>query len=420
MRAFAATSVVLILLAAADQADAQKKSAGLTKLGVDVVVLKDGPRLRGAILNRDKKGTITMAVSRTWLKEFHSELYEQRIKDEAVAQRQCYVELRDRIRDWLKQRADDKDLAFFLNSELERVEKILADKRDVKTPPELQFLFVEIPATRIRRYFVQPTARKQVVLVAWQERLSNPENKTVDELRRELQKRDIDPRKVQVELSDRLPLRAQNEREWAARKAVVEYQFRKRFDFQGTGDFVVRTGQAAKAPNLNQLVGQMLGGKLSQDLAKLLGAPTAAKAKTPTWFDVVTKSADRDGVPGVRVTRLDQNLLAKRVSVEVRFLARMPDGKWETIWKSTETSDASEPRPDLEKRIAKDPQVRQALDVIKALGIGAEQNIRLALRFGAATMEAQQNADARFFEFRDRYLRKLHGPPLVWRSMPTK
>ncbi len=34
------------------------------------------------------------------------------------------------------------------------------------------------------------------------------------------------------------------------------------------------------------------------------------------------------------------------------------------------------------------------------------------MRYGAATMEAQKTADSRFFQFRDRLLRRLDGPVL--------
>jgi hypothetical protein len=54
------------------------------------------------------------------------------------------------------------------------------------------------------------------------------------------------------------------------------------------------------------------------------------------------------------------------------------------------------------------------LEAVNSFGIGADDQVRQAVRFGAATMSAQQAADARFFEFRDRYTRRLDGPPLVW------
>jgi len=49
---------------------------------------------------------------------------------------------------------------------------------------------------------------------------------------------------------------------------------------------------------------------------------------------------------------------------------------------------------------------------MKALGFGADDLVNQAIRVGAATMAAQSAADARFFEFRDRYVKRLDGPVL--------
>ena len=93
-------------------------------------------------------------------------------------------------------------------------------------------------------------------------------------------------------------------------------------------------------------------------------------------------------------------------------MARMPDGTWETIWNATETVDASRPRKELEARIRQDQQVTEALKLAEGLGLGG--GVDTAVRFGAATMEAQQTAAARFFEFVDRYTLRLDGPVLKW------
>ena len=43
-------------------------------------------------------------------------------------------------------------------------------------------------------------------------------------------------------LLDLLPPRRQNESAWAARQAIVEYQFIKPLEFQGRGELLLRTG----------------------------------------------------------------------------------------------------------------------------------------------------------------------------------
>jgi hypothetical protein len=61
--------------------------------------------------------------------------------------------------------------------------------------------------------------------------------------------------------------------------------------------------------------------------------------------------------------------------------------------------------------------VRATLQLFKSLGVQGDEQIKLAIRFGAATQEAQKEADSRFFEFRDRHLKQLDGP--VLRILPA-
>jgi hypothetical protein len=100
------------------------------------------------------------------------------------------------------------------------------------------------------------------------------------------------------------------------------------------------------------------------------------------------------------------------VTVEDRFVAHMPDGTRETIFVATENRDGTVERTDLEARIRADSQVGDLLEAVDGLGLGGE--LETAVRFGAATMEAQQAASARFFEFTARYSRRLDGPALKW------
>ena len=87
-------------------------------------------------------------------------------------------------------------------------------------------------------------------------------------------------------------------------------------------------------------------------------------------------------------------------------------GNWQTVWSLVVSEDASQPRPESETRIEQDPQIKEALSGLKSLGVVDPAMLRQAIRIGAATMSAQQNADGQFLQFRDRYLRQLDGPPL--------
>ena len=151
--------------------------------------------------------------------------------------------------------------------------------------------------------------------------------------------------------------------------------------------------------------------KVTNDqLADLLGNGKPARKRE---FDLAKKTAEQQDVRGFRVTRVDHNLAGNRVSVESHFLVRFPDGSWETIWKYTQTVDATKKRAKLEDRINGDPRVKQALKLVEAVG-GNTASAGTALKFAAATMEAQQHADDQFVEFRLRYTKRVDGPVLRW------
>jgi hypothetical protein len=112
--------------------------------------------------------------------------------------------------------------------------------------------------------------------------------------------------------------------------------------------------------------------------------------------------------------RVDLNLRGGQASVHSVFAARLDNGTWQIIWSGRESQDAARQRPDAEATINDDPQVKSALSSLKSLGIGADDQIHRAIRFGAATMEAQKAVDRGFFTFEEPLLRHLDGPPLWW------
>ncbi len=396
------------------------KPVALTDLAVDQVVIKGGPRLLGSVLGREADGTIALAVGRTWLKTTHPRYFEERVPEEAAETRAALTELRDRIADWRKMRSDDKELEFFLGKEAERVEKELQAIDAGTRVEDAPFMVVDVAPAKIERVLNQPPQRRQVALTAWREGLADVETRSMASLVQELKKRKIEPTDDADALLDFLPLRRQNETAWAARRAIVEHRFRKPLDFQGMGDGVVRTGEGVKAADVAPLLGDLIKAIAGESLEDVLNPPAAGGAAKGTgnngpaekWLATAAKTADSENLDGFRVTRVNQDLAARRVVVETRFVARLPDGSWRTIRQQSETADASKPRPDVEQQIEKDPQVRAVLELVRSLGAGADDQIKLAIRFGAATAEAQKEADRRFFEFRDRYLNRLDGPVL--------
>ena len=395
------------------------KPATVSQLGVDVVSLKSGKAVRGAILKSEAKGAVTMAVPREWLQKANSELLTKLSTDEAAAQREAWEQLRDRLKALLATPPSARQMVVFWEQELERVEKLLAQAE----PPEpTQFVWFEAQREVIAKVTATVPDRQRVALWAWSERLKEVASRDVADLAKELKRKEIDPTQPPPELWDQLAARPQDEREWAARMAIVEYAFGTPIDFQGTGDLLVRSNGERDLKDMAPVIEKVLRGQVSSLLKDLIGGGRPAKsnpASSKDWLKSAMLEAELQSETGFRATRVDLNVEGRQVAVQSVFVVRVGAGareqaEWETIWSHRETADATQPRADLEARITNDPQVKQALDKVKSLGLGADDQINQAIRFGAATMAAQQTADSRFFEFRDRHLKHLDGPPLWW------
>ena len=395
------------------------KSVPLSQLGVDVVSLKSGKPVRGAILKSEANGSVAMAVPREWLERVNPELLTKLAADEAASQRTAWEELRDRLTKLLATPPESQRSVFFMKEELERVEKLLAQAE----PPEpTQFVWFESKREAIAKVTPSAPDRQRIAIWAWGERLKEVETRDVADLTRELKQKGVDPTTPAPDLSDQLAARTQDEREWAARLALVEYAFGTPLDFQGTADVLVQANGSRDLKDMAPVIAKVLRGQVDSFLKDLTGGGRPAKSKTASnndWLKPAMREAEQLKATGFRATRVDLNVEGRQTAVQSAFVVRVGTGpqeqaQWETIWSHRETADATKVRAEAEARIANDPQVKQALDKVKSLGLGAEDQIQQAIRFGAATMAAQQAADSRFFEFRDRHLKHLDGPPLWW------
>lgn len=396
-----------------------QQTAPIRQRAVDSLTVKKGPRLLGAIVGRDSSGAVTIAVRRDWLKAKAAKFYEKESKAEEARSDTDLTTLLERIAEWRKQRADEKDLLPFLDRERRRAEKKLAARKAAPAKAASEFMLVTVPKKQIRSGFRQPARQRLVALYAWRERLDDVEARKASALLAELRKKNVDLSSPTVDLSDRLPPRPEPAEAWAARRAIVEYDALKRLRYQGTGDYLVRAGgDALKQPDITRIFSEMLNGQVNKLLAEALGDPKAAmKKQAGDALKKAIRTAETLKVRGFRVTRVDPDLLTKRVSVEEQFFVKMPNGKWKPAWSYKATVDASKPRPDEEKRIQNDEQVKQALKSAKFLGLGGGQGaLQTAVRFGAATMEAQEKADVKFHEFRERFIQRLDTPAFRMRN----
>lgn len=392
-------------------AQTPSKSVPTSQLAVDVVALKTGRSLRGAILSRQPDGAISIAVSRNWLEKANPALFAQSDAADRAAQREAWTQGRDRLNALLITPAETPRYVFFLKEELARLDKQLAAEEPKLSP----FLVIDLAGSAVSKVTPASPDRQRIALLAWNEDWADVETRDATALRVELTKQKIKLDGPAPDLSGRLPARPQTDREWAARLAVVEYTYRQPVDFQGTGDTLLRTGSDQK-PDLSAVFQKLLKQQVDSVLQDLLSdgvRPRIAAKSDREWLAPAIAATKAIPANGFRVTRVQLDPQSSRVAVETRFVARLAEGDWQTVWLATELADGMVPRPDIEARIEQDPQVKSALGSLKTLGVIDDGPVRQAVRMGAATMAAQQAGDSAFFAFTDRYAKRIDSPRLV-------
>lgn len=389
--------------------EAQQKHLPGDGLAVDLVTLKSGRSLRGAITSQQPNGSLTMAVSQNWLTSANSMLATTALKENLEGRRAGWKQAYDRIGEHLKTPIDSPHLTFFFKQERERLKPLMDDRNE----PETDFLWVEVRQEMIAKVKQAGPDQRRIGAFAWSERLAHVETRESSALQKELTGRGVNLDAPLPDLLDRLPARRQSDEEWKVRLALVEYALAKPLDFQGMGDTLARVRQDQPA-DLSEILPKLLQqqlGSLLKDFASE-GLPQGKNNNDTRWMAGAIRLAEREGVRGFRVTRLELDAAAARVTVETRFVAQIVAGNWKTIWMARESGDGTKARPQMEARIEQDPQLKSAIGTLNSFGLGDPQTLKQAIRVGAATMSTQQAADAAFAEFRDRYTRHLDGPPL--------
>ena len=415
-----ATALSLGLILLPNPTDAQNLSS-LKRYSVDFLTLKSGNQLRGALLGMDSEGIVSMAIQRAWLADRRPRLLAEHSKKEQTNAVRNATLLRDRIKNWLNDTSEPLLKVAFLETELERAEESL---RKAGSPDGLktQFVILRIPRADISKTFVQPPQNRQVAMVAWGAKLENVERREISDLLKELNEDHSieNPADETVNLADRAPPIPESEQNWTARKAIVDFHYGKKLEFQGMGGALFRTGQGAPIIDIVQVLPQLLQSQLSPlvNIGEILGEPgfehtKPQKTATGDGFKTAIAVAEKEGLGSFRVTQLELNPLEQKTTVTQHFAVKMPDGSWKPAWRSQIVENAAQARPDLEEQIANDPQVAQLKKILGALGGAQDGQLKMAQGFGAATMAAQKAADRNFFEFRDRYVRRLDGPPIT-------
>ena len=452
--------VALAALAHAQPADRGKSEKASPQGVTDLISVAGDGEIRGAVVKRFPDGSLDVAVQRDWLDAHAPEVAEvlgaeerrqTKAVMEALAKRLAAAiatlpESRtrtlgllrreaDRVDDWLvaAEEAADRDAAARSADEggADRPIRPRAARRG-----ESQFTLLRITPKRVTK--VRPSGQdaQRIARWAWSERLEDVEGRSAADLTKELKGRGIDPLSPPPGLGDRLPPLPQDDREWTARRALVEDALGDAVAFQGFGDTVVKAGEAEGGlagllPQLGQLLGGGNGALGGLGLDEILGGlqggglpgvpaippPTpggANPAGKPVERWLVSARAQAADAGHYRATRVNVDAANGRAEVESVFEVRMPDGSWETIWREVRAADAARANEAVVERITADERINGLLQTIRGIGLVNEASIMQAIRVGAATSTAQGEIDTAFNDYRSRHIQRLDGPPLRW------
>ncbi|HWB12382.1 MAG TPA: hypothetical protein VG826_24365 [Pirellulales bacterium] len=390
---------------------------------VDMIALVSGERLMGMFAGPVADGSVTFYVARDWLEKHQPALYRKVAAGEEDRRKQALQKYLERLSEWRDRRAEPRLLNNFIERSIRDVEARLnsLDSPDAKSQPS-QLLIVEFPAARVRRHFTQPQRVRRLLGLAWEANLANVEDLSAQAIAEELKKQGVDIEYATPDLSDRFEIVSPDDRQWAAKVALIEFEILGKPRFQGTGGVLLRDDGDGARPPLADLVSGLIQDQLGDALGDLLnpqpgaGAPTGA-ARRQAAVDKALASARDDKATGVRITYLDQSLQKRQVSVTDTFYARMPDERWQAIWQQSAVIALDGAKDLNEDQLAADPQIAEIPKTLQGLGLDANNDLfKSALRFGGATQKALQATNRDFAEFILAQTRRLIGPPV---AVPT-
>lgn len=428
VRTFGWQFVIYALLICRSEFAVAQKKVGAASFAVDLVTLDSGERLRGAFAGVDADGVVSMAVQREWLKKTRPKMYDKVTRNETVEAKDALTELRTRVRQWLNEKPESNALVTFLEIELERIEDRLSQLNDARgNAVTSQFVMLTFSRQEVKYSFAQPPENRRLAMLAWRERFEDVEVRKAADIEEQLRDQGIDPTSEMPDLASRLPATRQDGTEWAARRAIIEFELSGKLEFQGIANALVRTDAGAAKVGLEQLLPELLpqllraqpGGQLAGQLQEPGARPQAVAAASIPDFRGAIREAERAKVKGFRATTVALNLQQKQANVETWFVAKLPNGTWELIWSHKAMGDPSKPRPDIQRQMENDPQIAEVLKLAKSFGLGVGGQLQTAMNFGAATMAAQKAADQEFFRFLDKYMKHVDGPSLSWSTDRT-
>lgn len=413
LQLIAASSVALLLVLPGTPAKAVDDFGNVGKrFAIDLVLSRGHGELRGLLLGESKTETV-LAVRRDWLERKHPDWLRE-LDASGDTENEAAQRLREeRIDAWVKrlEARPDPNRQLIATISLARDELKKAPPKDGASP----WVVLRLPAADVRRTIAQPPERRQLALVAWDQKLPRVEETPATALEKTVAKAVPNWKTASVGADSPFPATEDSDEQWEIRTGIWEFQFGEQASFQGTGDSVFRADRADQRPPLAEMLPAILQGGVGKELQGLLSgqldAPAAKATGEPRWLASAKKQADSAGLTAFRVTMVDIAPEQNQVAVDSALAVKTPEGEWRAVWVDRQVGRGDQARAEDIQRIRNDPQLTEVLKVAESLGVAGE--IDRALRMGAGTMAAQQEIDRRFQQWVQSMTRRLDGPPIA-------
>ncbi len=422
-------AALIFLVLSISPLQAQLPSSSKKSLVVDEVITTDGKRFYGIIFKNSNRDGLTIMIRRDWLKKTHPDLYRTHLADESEKEIQVLTKHLFRLEAWWKSRKDNSELVEFVDGEMDRVEKQREAKQKNQNAELQPFTLLNFPTTKLKRVYQQPRERHQMAGIAWKHSIDRVTTRSVKAIQRDLEAKNIQWMKESFDLSNQLTTsQEQSEEQWRARVALIEYQLCQPLDFQGTGSMLVRTdpNQAnLKLGDINAMMKQLMNANMQSDLNGLLSGNPLLKdlgighkfknnqpEQDANWWQSAAKTAESEKINGFLAARVINETAGNDARVELCFFAYIKPDQWKQVIKIESRASHNDVDAAQIERINNDPQIKGLLDLTRGLGIGSGDMIEKAVRHGAATKLALEEARDEFHQFLDRHIKRSDSPPL--------
>ncbi len=343
----------------------------------DQVVLRDGSVVLCQVLP-NHSDRVHMIVRRAWVEKRLPERAAAWLHQDRLSRQRALVDRAQRLRQWRQERQGLGEPADAIGSWID-AELAHLDRREAGEPFPL--MVVSIPRREVSRIDEQPEHRRRMLRQGWRAGFDRVEMMSETQLQAGLQDRGFAPGAIDpAPIDDLLPVPAESNRRWLARRASTEALTDPDLRFSRFGDLVLpdsgdagTVDQAQMANAVGNLIGSLLGNTPGTDPMK-------------AHLDRIEAS----GRIGVVVTMLETSPEFDRVAVETALLIRTAPGRWETgTRRRAEVRTADLPANAIQP-LAADPQVRAAVQLLNGFGLGQvdPQSQQRGLAVGAATQRA--------------------------------